>query len=149
MIARPSEKRTSVSLSERDEAAIARLLVRLLDHGIELTPTRLLRALAHVFTESEMLDHARRYLRSDAAKQENPTVHRPVVVLLSEDVTKLKKVRLKLMAGHHGWVWEIDLLRAYWMLPPPVADLAKRLRRFDLQHPDRRTAAGRALGSRN
>lgn len=139
-----SEKRISVSLSRKDDEALARLLSRLLPLGVSVSPRRLIAGLAHAYTESEMEDHVRRYLRTTAGAGDAPsTVHRPSVTLLGEDVRKLKKVRLNLMKGHAGWIWEIDLLRAYWMLPSPVVDLAKRLVKFDRDYPDKRTLAGR------
>jgi hypothetical protein len=146
-----TEKRTSVSLFASDDVLLSGQILQLASRGVDISPNRYIRALAHVLTEDEILERARGQAKAVKAKPlagDHHTVRRPIIYLLGEDVTKLKHVRLRLLAEQFRF-GETEILRSLWYQPPPLPRLARLIADFLREFPDKRTQAGRAKAGRD
>ncbi len=145
----PADERISLSCYPDDLRVLRQLVLRLAERGIRVKRTFIVRALAHMTPEVEILAHA--VLRH---KEEPPlrgkgnaggthTAERLTLYILKEDLKKLDRVCVELLRQ------EIEVTRTYLLrslIYSATEDdlLAESIKRFAHDFPDRRTREVRA-----
>lgn len=145
-----NQERISLSFYAKDLAVLSRLRRGLIDRGLRLDSTKVLRALIHSTSQDEFLAHAILQWKADEAKpgpRETDFVDDsiPSIWLPSSDVKKLDDVSDEMDGKGMPRVKRSYIVRARLRHPPALDAFYADAERFLATYPDGRTRAARSM----